>query len=417
MRRRDGPCRSKGADCLTLLAIVGTFSATIAAFGEELHRQLKRDPEQEYYVYLPRDFDSAKRYWLFVAVHGLGGNGRGALGWSRFADEGQCIVVGPTFTGTFQFPWKRSDTGKKMVAIFAELAKEYRLHRKLFLTGISAGAQFAHRFTLGAPRYVLACAAHSAGSWSAPSSRARGVPFLVTCGEDDTERIAIAKKFAGQLKGSRFRVATAWFEGVGHSLCAEARTRTNDFYWLATTGLTAEQREQALTDLEKAQGLVRDGDFATAVKLLRKLAGAKRKNQFTERAGAALSEIEKTGREKLAGINSRAEASPETAIADLEKLRDDFQGTKVSAAAGRALQRLKAGKPRTTTETGERPKASASPAGEDRVRRECKRWLMMARNYIANGKPDMARRYLSKIIGTYPDREEAREAKKLQDGL
>jgi poly(3-hydroxybutyrate) depolymerase len=191
-----------------------------ARTGDE-PRTLKSDPSQEYYLYLPANFDPAKRYWLFVGVHGLGGNGKGAMGWSSFAEEGQCIVVGPSFTGTYQFPANGSGAGKGMLGIFKELSHEYKLYPKAFLTGFSAGAQFVHRFTLENPQLVVACAAHSAGSWGMPNAKARGVPFVVTCGEDDKERLGLAKEFARDAKSKGFQVTPPGSKASG---TAPART-------------------------------------------------------------------------------------------------------------------------------------------------------------------------------------------------
>ncbi len=60
------------------------------------------------------------------------------------------------------------------------------------LHGHSGGAQFVHRFAMAHPETVLGVSAHSAGSWACDGGygsirkEARGVPFLISCGEKDT---------------------------------------------------------------------------------------------------------------------------------------------------------------------------------------------------------------------------------------
>jgi len=404
--------------CLAL-----SVAASGLAAEAKNRRTLKFDASQEYYVYLPKDLDPSRTYWLFVAVHGLNGGGKGALGWARFADEGQCIVVGPTFKGTFQFPSKGA--GEKMKAILRELSREYRFHRKVFLTGFSAGAQFSHRFALSNPAYVVGCAPHSAGSWSSPHPRARMVPFLVTCGTADKKRIEIAKRFASQLKQKRYKVQTAWFEGVGHSFCKEARELTKEFYWTVTTGLSPEQRQQLEAHLGKAKGLIGEEKYSEASRLLTRVAGTKKGSGFAERAMAAIRQIENIGKEKLAEIDERSKTDVDGAVAALEKIQEQFKGMRVALAAARRLRTLKSkSKVASTPKEGtdeKKPKVKSPPkSASDRrskAEKDCRRWMMMAKNYIANRRTDKARQYLEKIITTYPDSEHAKKAQEMLRGL
>jgi hypothetical protein len=47
----------------------------------------------------------------------------------------------------------------------------------------------------------------------------------------------------------------------------------------------------------------------------------------------------------------------------------------------------------------------------------CKSWLNMAENFRRSGLPDKAREYLQKIIDTYPDTEQAKEAREILKGM
>jgi len=414
-----GARRTSVGGCVVLGAVL---LAGVAAGGEN-PRKLKSDPGQEYYVYLPKDFDAERTYWLVVGVHGLGGNGQGALGWESFADEGQCIVVGPSFKDTFQFPSKGA--GEKMKAILRELAKDYKLQRRIFLTGFSAGAQFAHRFALENPTLVVGCAAHSAGSWGRPSPKARMVPFLVTCGTADTDhdRIGIAKQFVRELKQNRYKVESKWFDGVGHSFCKEARDLTKELYWSVTTGMTREERERLAGDLEKADQLIADARYAEAAPLLTKIAASKHGSDYVERALAAIRRIETIGKEKLAAADEQAKADADAAIAALEKMQQDFAGTRVAAAAAQRLRTLKGASttaPPPSPAPGEpaiEPDTPPAAPTASKADSDCRRWMAMARNFVANRKPAEARRYLQKIIATYPDSPHAEQARKMLQDL
>ena len=404
------------------VAVLAASAVLAQAAENEPKRRLKSDPLQEYWVYLPSNFDPEKRYWLFVAVHGLGGKGEGALGWAKFADEGQCIVVGPTFTGTYQSPTAKSEHGRNMAAIFQELSRQYKLQRKFFLTGFSAGAQFAHRFAFEFPQLVVGCAAHSAGSWSNPNSKARSVPFVVTCGEDDKTRIQVARGFAVDLKGNGYKVTSAWYPNVAHSMCNEARELTQDLYWSSTTGMTVEERQKAVAALEEGEKLFQDGKFADAYQALIKLAKAKQGSEFSERAASTLRQIAKLGAEKLAAAEEQAKADTDAAIKALEQMQEDFKGFRVAHAAAALLAKLKGGAgpaaqdPPAIAKPDEKPVEMASPSEPPKKvapadSAQAARWMRMARNFLANHRKDAAKRYLEMIVKQCPDSDEAGEAK------
>ena len=421
---------------------------------------LKSDPKQEYFVYVPRDFDPKKTYWVFVSVHGLGGNGQGAVGYTGFADELKCIVVGPSFSVAYQFP--ALGAGKVMRDIFDEIKQCCKVQPRMYVTGISAGAQFAHRFALQNPELTVGCAAHSAGGWDAANKQARDVPFLVTCGEDDTTRLEPAKRFAQSLEARKYRsVETAWFPGVGHTLCPQAVQLTKEHFWTAVTGLKPDERKQAEDDLQKAGRLIDGANCKEAVKLLNRIAAFEPKSTFTERAAAGLERIRKAAADKLAEVEKQSEADPQAAMAALDRLRKDFAGTpgadvverkrqallkRPDVVAGRekekdnsaakelyeaaekllaekryaqALDKLKAAAQFAETPYGQKAAEKikqivADPAAlQAQQADDCRKWLRLAKNYCTNNMPDSARPLLQKIVKTCPDSPEAEEAQKL----
>ncbi len=215
-------------------------------------------------VFLPKDFDPDATYWPLVVVHGGGGTGKTnpkAIAMRRVADESNlpAILIAPDFIvkdkKLSQFPMLGEEAFLK--AVLRQVRGQYRLHPKILLTGYSMGGQFTHRFALGNPDLVQACAPLAAGTWTTPDGRlliedygevenakaflssrqnvtkipvrlsglfnaqvaqvadrpatkgAETIPFLVMCGTLDT-RWPIAKEFAASLKDSGFGVETEW---------------------------------------------------------------------------------------------------------------------------------------------------------------------------------------------------------------
>ncbi|NQT20066.1 MAG: dienelactone hydrolase family protein [Planctomycetes bacterium] len=421
---------------------------------------LQDDPTQEYFAYVPKDFDPKRTYWIFVSAHGLGGNGSGALGFAGFAHEAKCIVVAPSFKQEHQFPSR--GTGKILLNIIDEISKACKVRRKVFVTGMSAGGQFAHRFALENPELVVGCAAHSPGSWDSPNKKAENVPFLVTCGEADTTRIGIAKRFVEQAKAKGYRyVKSAWFPNVGHAFCGEAVALTKEHYRTAITGLTPDERKQAQADLDKAGKLIDEDSYGPAFKVLKKVAAFPQKSVYTERASKGFERIERIGSQKIAEIEKLSVEDFREALARLDRLRQQFEATPVADAIAQARRKIMkrpdvvaeqqkekdAQRAKKLYEAAEKLLAQERyPAALDKLRvaaelahtaygakaatkikeieadptaartkasKECRRLLMMARNYLANELPELARPNLERIIKNYPDSEEAKIAREM----
>jgi|GEM_PF-967979 len=421
---------------------------------------LQKDPEQEYFVYVPRNLDGEKTYRIFVVVHALGGNGSGAMKFSGFANEGNCIVVAPTFQDRFDFPAK--GTGKAMLDIIDEISGACKVYPKVFVTGFSEGGQFAHRFALENPEHMVGCAAHSPGSWSVPNKQARDVPFLVTCGEADTTRIDKAKTFAKQLKDKDYRyVKAVWFQGVGHSLCVQAVQLTKKHYWIATTGMTPEERKKVEEDLDRGNRLVSDGKHRDAFEVFGRIAAIKQKSVLTERAAEGIKRIQDSALQRLAEIEEQSRSDFRKALEALDAMEKGFEGTPATKAISRArgaimkrpdvvatykdvknapkaqrlyeeaekliekkryssaLAKLRAAAAFPDTPYGEKApekikEIEADPSAINaEAKAQCRKWLGLARNFLANNMTKQARQNLQKIIETYPEREEAETAREM----
>ena len=170
--------------------------------------------ERDYFVRLPQRFDATRTYWLVVAAHGAGGNGRNfflASGIRRVADEQglDAIVVSPTFSGSDgaaqQFP--SLGEGALLDAIVADVGRQYSVHPKILLAGYSRGGQFSHRYCQQSPSRVAACAPFAAGSWTTPDGHVliQGVGDLADVAAARTR----AEPLVGELTEPRI-AAVAW---------------------------------------------------------------------------------------------------------------------------------------------------------------------------------------------------------------
>lgn len=206
---------------------------------------------------LPPEKADTKR-WVVVDICGVGGPKKDWFGYRllKWLGEDKVIALAPVFTQKDSH-LGGGDAAKELIARFEEIKKNHKVHDKMFLYGFSAGAQFAHRFAFNHPEYVIGVSAHSAGSWSGVegwgeiNDKAKGIPFVLTCGELDTtkafdgtapySRLDWMKFFAGQLKERGFSVRTEVYPGVGHGGSADDHgPLIRECFLLATEGISPE---------------------------------------------------------------------------------------------------------------------------------------------------------------------------------
>lgn len=199
--------------------------------GRTTLEKLKKHPEQTYYFYLPKKYSSAKKWPLFIGIHGYRRNGMDAMDdWKEYADREGFILVGPNFRDGYQRLEHATDY--RMIDIIKELRNNFRIdENKIFMAGFSGGGMFVSRFVFRQPNIVRAASIMSA-RWFNLSSIKKSVKtdFLVTIGENDTERISDLKNFVQHLRKEGYDIKFKTFPGVDHWMCDEAKKMTIDLF-------------------------------------------------------------------------------------------------------------------------------------------------------------------------------------------
>lgn len=263
------------------------------AYGAKNNQDTKPIPEgvekingpynRPYYVMLPEKFDPSKPYWLYVLVHGAGGDGLCVSKGKSFKYKEQCIFVGPSFPessteGYYQILGGNAD--KQLDQIFAELKKKYKLHDRFMLQGHSGGSQFSHRYTMANPKSVLACIATSGGSWGETNSSAKYIPFIFSCGELDTGksvptsamgRLDWYRQFRDSMIKGQYFYTTQVVPGKGHGAEDFAAEKRGELFLLATTGLWPNQRAELDLKLSEIRNLMEGDNKALETEAINKL--------------------------------------------------------------------------------------------------------------------------------------------------
>jgi poly(3-hydroxybutyrate) depolymerase len=188
-------------------------------------------PGWEYYLHVPKRYTPDRTWPVLVFVHGTDGNGRLALPvWRPLANQEGFFYLAPTFPD-WGYTHLTGGEDRVLWAMIVEVQQAYAIDRdRVFVAGMSGGAQFVHRFAFRYPSHICGVSAMSAGAYDPPPRHARRVPFAVSVGQEDSERILIATRFARELKEAGYEVRFEILPGIGHQMSAQAVELTMDLF-------------------------------------------------------------------------------------------------------------------------------------------------------------------------------------------
>ena len=194
-----------------------------------------------YHYYVPNSKD---RSFLpvIVGIPGLNQDGLRFLNnsWLGFADKYGFAIVALHLTfnranwekgESYQYPSAWS--GNALLKILKHISEEEPINtNELYLFGISAGAQFAHRFALLHPDKCQAVAVHAAGGYTFPT---KFIPtkFLLTVGEFDNEtikRVNFAKSFHEACLKNNIDSSLQIIPNKGHAWFDEQEQVSRDLF-------------------------------------------------------------------------------------------------------------------------------------------------------------------------------------------
>jgi len=160
---------------LTLAALPAAQRADPVTLGALQRRILGADPQQDYYLYVPRHGGQGAP--LFVTVHGVSRDAQEqSTLFAPYAERYGAVMLAPCYSSERYPDYQRlSRIGRgprsdealdRMVAEVAQLTGART--DKLYLFGYSGGAQFVHHYTLAHPERVARVVIGAAGWYTLP---------------------------------------------------------------------------------------------------------------------------------------------------------------------------------------------------------------------------------------------------------
>ena len=183
----------------------------------------------EYYLYVPKNYTSARSWPLFIGIHGSGQSGKDCWNtWQSFADENGFVLLCPSLSDpALGGGWMLDDGERKLNAILTEIWPNYSLKSKYFLAGFSAGAFFVQGYAYHYPTHVAGLSIISAGNfYSEIRTGLKSTPIMITVGEQDTQGVKHARVYFNSISANGFNASFYIIEGVGHSISKEAKEMT-----------------------------------------------------------------------------------------------------------------------------------------------------------------------------------------------
>lgn len=214
--------------------------------GVVLARTLAYDPNQEYFLYVPRTGGAGAP--VFVTVHGINRNAKEhAHVFAPMAERHGVVLIAPLFPEERFRDYQR--LGRKGKGERADCALDRILGevgsltgadiRKAYMFGYSGGAQFAHRFAMAHPQRVARIVLAAAGWYTFPDPTVEypwgikptpdlpdgrvnpaaflSVPTCVLVGEKDVERgpnLRTSRRVDRQQGTTRLERAKRWMRAV-----------------------------------------------------------------------------------------------------------------------------------------------------------------------------------------------------------
>ncbi len=183
-----------------------------------------------FYYYIPAAKKTvSQKMPVMVLVNGLNGSGEAMVTpeLKDLAEREGFVIVAPTFKfdeenwescTSYQYPGAWS--GYALIDIIDTLKYKDITPGKLYMMGVSAGAQFCGRFALIHPELVSATVIHAFGGEIRPDKYI-DVKFWVTVGDKDEElRKQFLEGFMKEAKYYKIDAETKRYD-IGHSLCPE----------------------------------------------------------------------------------------------------------------------------------------------------------------------------------------------------
>lgn len=244
--------RAMSLSFIIVLLSANFVSAEDPAPGKQVEQKLELADGRviEYHLYLPEDYDPAKKTPFMLFLHGRGeSNGPLAIvkkwGPPRLVDEGKkmnYIIASP------QCPreafWSQAGEQAKLAELLGHLEKTYSIDEsRMYLTGLSMGGFGSWTLAANHPTKFAAVAPICGRGNPADGEKLKDIPIWAWHGLADgvvkpagTEAMVKAIRDAGGTK-----IIYTSLEGIGHNSWSSAYATPQLYQWMSKQRIEVEE--------------------------------------------------------------------------------------------------------------------------------------------------------------------------------
>ncbi|MDA0268192.1 MAG: hypothetical protein O2890_09980 [Cyanobacteria bacterium] len=180
----------------------------------------------DYDLRVPEGVAPAAGWPVIVAVHGLRGNGPETCDtWAEIAGREGYLLICPSFNSEDKYWQFNHGEVEAFDTILSEVAATQGLDLPIYLTGISAGGRFTHRYTFNYPERVRAAAVVADASDQDYEPAALAVPLFWAMGAKDEDFIPRLQPLMEDLEAKGFQVEWYVDPEAGHAWSPEILER------------------------------------------------------------------------------------------------------------------------------------------------------------------------------------------------
>ena len=173
---------------------------------------------------VPRNYNASRpeTYRVLVLFGGRNTDGKadasGRMGWGEWADQEGIFIIAPGLKDDDY--WEPKDwSGKALQNALSQLKKRYHICTgKILYYGYSAGSQASNLFAAWRPELCRAWVSHACGVFHDPGTKMRNIPGLVTCGDADSARYVISKRFVESARKRGINIIWKSFPNSPHDV-------------------------------------------------------------------------------------------------------------------------------------------------------------------------------------------------------
>jgi predicted peptidase len=212
-----------------LLATLLCLSLLVACAAPNRFGELRYDEPSRYYLHIPANYDEARRWSLFIALHDQGEDAGDCIqDWFEIADQQELFLLCPEFEGK-EDGFDSPENERILADVLSSLYQEFALNSRFFVVGRGEAASFALNYAYRYPQAIAGVSAIDPVDYPQRIGQVE-FPILFIVKRGDQPAMEAANAFDASLSGSGAQTRILEIDGLGNNLPYRAQRLSVEFF-------------------------------------------------------------------------------------------------------------------------------------------------------------------------------------------